>query len=984
MGQQQGRELPFDVGEQFSCIAGKTIWSVHRGRRKVDGEPVTVFVFDLTGKSEDEIKLARSAHLRLKTLRHPNILRYIDGVELPTSIYAVTEEATPLEESLKSQEGHTEFVLSWGLHQTLKAISFLNNDCSLVHRCICLASIFVDGSGEWKLGGVEFMVPFSDLAAVLAPKPLNLLQIYDPPEVGKPAAAKKIEKWSLDSWGLGCLLWEVFNGPLTPATSLKNLLKLPKSLVPHFSEMVSANPASRPNPSDLLTTLREHGGYLSNRLVSMALRVEELQIMETSQRTEFFNELNNSLSSFNDNFLRRKILPQLINAFEFGNAGTAVLGPLFKLGQLLDSVEYQKRIVPCVVKLFSSPDRATRLNLLQQLDQFIHHLQPATVNDQIFPNLVTGFTDTAAAIREQTVKSMLLVAPKLNAANLNTQLLKYFAKCQLDEQPGIRANTTICLGKIACHLDPTTQQKVLVSAFLRALKDPFPPARCAGIKAMGDTQTYYLTNDIATRLLPALCTMTIDSDKSVRDQAFKTIKLFIDKLEKLSENPEAAAQQEQVEAAATSWTGWAVSSIASKLYKPSTSTASYQQSPSDSTGVSGPPGPSKSQEEISAQQPIATKEGTGEAKLQHVDRTPSTKAEDTPQIGGWGAEDDDWESFNLSEEKGGHLTEGVEGRAGEWNNDDDWAPLETPQPQTKVTASAADFFDTFSGSVPPRDTPLAKTLSSKPKAGDVAQTAKQKTPPPLVNPGIFQPKAEGSRKNNTGWENDWTEDVTSKKSSQSEVEKSGKPKTGEAMQSSQRSLSSNQNAPSKAEEVSEGWGDWSDDTGSKKHVLEVGVAIKAKTLDSVQPKQRTQPPPVNASIFQPSQAKPNVEKGVKESPAVEKGWDNWDSDITTVATPQTTNRPVVVAKDTSQLQSKGGMESVKVGSGDGGGWDHESGWDSFETPQSLGSGGSEASKQEMQRKREERRQKQQQAREKRAATGGSSLKPSGLGAVKKE
>ena len=29
---------------------------------------------------------------------------------------------------------------------------------------------------------------------------------------------------------------------------------------------------------------------------------------------------------------------------------------------------------------------------------------------------------------------MLLIAPKLNDSNLNTQLLKHFAKCQLDEK----------------------------------------------------------------------------------------------------------------------------------------------------------------------------------------------------------------------------------------------------------------------------------------------------------------------------------------------------------------------------------------------------------------------------------------------------------------------------------------------------------------------------------------------------------------------
>lgn len=64
-----------------------------------DQERVTVFVFNFTDHSEEEVRLrqslqksvilifaqvqlARSAHLRLKTLRHPNILKYIDGIEV--------------------------------------------------------------------------------------------------------------------------------------------------------------------------------------------------------------------------------------------------------------------------------------------------------------------------------------------------------------------------------------------------------------------------------------------------------------------------------------------------------------------------------------------------------------------------------------------------------------------------------------------------------------------------------------------------------------------------------------------------------------------------------------------------------------------------------------------------------------------------------------------------------------------------------------
>ena len=53
---------------------------------------------------------------------------------------------------------------------------------------------------------------------------------------------------------------------------------------------------------------------------------------------------------------------------------------------------------------------------------------------------------------------MVLLAPKLSDSVLNNQLLKHFAKCQLDEQPSIRTNVNICLGKIAQHLSPAVSE----------------------------------------------------------------------------------------------------------------------------------------------------------------------------------------------------------------------------------------------------------------------------------------------------------------------------------------------------------------------------------------------------------------------------------------------------------------------------------------------------------------------------------------------
>lgn len=66
-------------------------------------------------------------------------------------------------------------------------------------------------------------------------------------------------------------------------------------------------------------------------------------------------------------------------------------------------------------------------------------------------------------------------------------------------QGGIRTNTTVCLGKVASYLHPDVRQKCLVSAFLRATRDPFPPARIAGVLALAATQQFYALQDVANK-----------------------------------------------------------------------------------------------------------------------------------------------------------------------------------------------------------------------------------------------------------------------------------------------------------------------------------------------------------------------------------------------------------------------------------------------------------------------------------------------------
>ncbi len=64
---------------------------------------------------------------------------------------------------------------------------------------------------------------------------------------------------------------------------------------------------------------------------------------------------------------------------------------------------------------------------------------------------------------------------------------------------------------------------------------------------MAATHPFYSTTDLATKLIPALAPMTLDKEKEVRDHVFKTLHLFLDKLERISEDPVAAQEQEKAE-----------------------------------------------------------------------------------------------------------------------------------------------------------------------------------------------------------------------------------------------------------------------------------------------------------------------------------------------------------------------------------------------------------------------------------------------------
>jgi len=59
-----------------------------------------------------------------------------------------------------------------------------------------------------------------------------------------------------------------------------------------------------------------------------------------------------------------------------------------KIGKKLSDEEWDTKLTPVIVRLFSNPDRAIRVCLLDNLPNMIDHLSQKIVSDKIFPQMV--------------------------------------------------------------------------------------------------------------------------------------------------------------------------------------------------------------------------------------------------------------------------------------------------------------------------------------------------------------------------------------------------------------------------------------------------------------------------------------------------------------------------------------------------------------------------------------------------------------------
>ncbi|CAF3609820.1 hypothetical protein SNK03_003567 [Fusarium graminearum] len=576
----QGPPFPYNFGDKVDI--DESIWTLYNGTKREDGSNCSIFSFDIT-TNRSQLPLAKNALKKLRTLRHPGVIKVLDAVETETYIYIATERVVPLRWDVRRKSLSPE-TIKWGLHSVARTLKFINDDASSIHGSIKVGSIYTSESGEWKLGGFDVLSSLKDDESIiytygsLVPDAAR----YTPPELARGGwdVIKKNPHTAVDAFNLGTLIFEVFNGEYIAADQAGQTKNVPPSMQSSYKRLCNANPKARISVGAFLDQGNRSGSFFDSSLIKLTEGIDNLDIKTPDEREEFLAGLDEISDDFPEEFFKLKVMPELMKSAEFGGGGPKAVTVVLKIAAKISKEDFDSKITPFIIRLFGNPDRAIRVCLLDNLPLMIDQLSQKIVNDKIFPQLITGFTDVTPVVREQTLKSVLVIITKLSDRTINGDLLKQLARTANDEQPGIRTNTTICLGKIAKHLGASSRSKVLIAAFTRSLRDPFVHARNASLMALGATAEYFTDDDAACRILPVISPALIDKEKIIRDSATRTMEVYLQKIKKAASSmpdtvlppPQAAdgaaprmGTPQPNENNAAGWAGWAISSFTNKI-----------------------------------------------------------------------------------------------------------------------------------------------------------------------------------------------------------------------------------------------------------------------------------------------------------------------------------------------------------------------------------------------------------------------------------
>lgn len=259
---------------------------------------------------------------KLRTMKHPFIVSFVDSLEMDDAILLVTESCVPLSVWIKKQLKHESSIpqdeynsqllseVVWGFRCLLEALLFLNTTCNMTHGFIGPHAIFVCKTGDWKLGALELSCNLGNVTErVYYVSKMNSLgdkyMASERRELSKLNAGGSIDEgWiskqgAADIYSVGVIVQDVLDQMnLEPSTTISKCLK----------KMISQEYKKRPSAKQALSFITDQMDLLS--------QLNELAIKPPNESLEILSKLSEHLKDIPVSACHHKVLPNVTKVLQ--------------------------------------------------------------------------------------------------------------------------------------------------------------------------------------------------------------------------------------------------------------------------------------------------------------------------------------------------------------------------------------------------------------------------------------------------------------------------------------------------------------------------------------------------------------------------------------------------------------------------------------------------------------------------------------------
>lgn len=198
-----------------------------------------------------------------------------------------------------------------------------------------------------------------------------------------------------DTYLLAILLFSLYN-PQAPLPNLSSQPTpgsagaIPRTLFPLWKRMVSPNPRIRLPTTSFVAETAATGFWSQNPLANLVEGLDGFELRSEGEKLGLLRTVKEQSSSMPQPFLLYKVLPSLLHSLSLPTAPSSAMLPLvLELGKLVPEKEYGKLVLDPVIKLYASPDRGTRMALLDGLPEYADKMDQRTVQDRVWSHLVS-------------------------------------------------------------------------------------------------------------------------------------------------------------------------------------------------------------------------------------------------------------------------------------------------------------------------------------------------------------------------------------------------------------------------------------------------------------------------------------------------------------------------------------------------------------------------------------------------------------------